>query len=132
VRDPYRPSALATLTGHTEYVEEVRFSPDGRTLVSSSGDHTVRLWNVADPRRPAKIATLTGHTATVSAVAFTSDGQRLATAGADGTVRSWDLNPERVADRVCALAHPGLTRTEWARHFPGIEYQPPCRTALSG
>ena len=31
-------------TGHTHYVNSVAFSPDGQTIVSGSGDNTVRLW----------------------------------------------------------------------------------------
>jgi WD40 repeat protein len=35
---------VAELRGHGAYVHAVAFGPDGRRLVSSSGDCTVRVW----------------------------------------------------------------------------------------
>ena len=45
-----------TLTGHTQAVRRVIFSPDGKTLATGGGGRTVRLWDVGSrpsgPRSP--------------------------------------------------------------------------------
>ncbi|MEU6407055.1 hypothetical protein [Streptomyces sp. NPDC046985] len=75
------------LSGHTAWVENAVFSPDGHTLASVSDDHTVRLWDTATGRTRA---TLAAHRDSVVSAAFSPDGRLLATAGADRTVRLWD------------------------------------------
>jgi WD40 repeat protein len=36
----------AELKGHTDWVNSVKFSPDGKHIVRGSWDKTVRIWNV--------------------------------------------------------------------------------------
>ena len=75
------------LTGHTNGVYSVAFSPAGGTLASGSGDNTIRLWDsVAGEHQ----RTLTGHTDTVYSVAFSPDGRTLASGSRDNTIRLWD------------------------------------------
>ena len=58
---------LSLLTGHTDDVNSVSFSPDGQTLASGSSDETLRLWDVGTGR---VIRTLTGHTSWVYRLAY--------------------------------------------------------------
>lgn len=76
------------LTGHTNCVNSLAFSPDNSVLVSASHDKTIRRWNVA---AGSPIDILTGHTSWVRSVAFSPDGTLLASGSDDTTVRIWDL-----------------------------------------
>lgn len=65
------------------------FSPDSRTLVSSSGSGDILLW---DARTGEHKQTLHGHKLPDSYLAFTPDGSTLVSVSHDGTARLWDMN----------------------------------------
>lgn len=77
----------SSLTGHTESILAVQFSPDGRNLATGGGDACVRTWDI-DTETPHH--TLEGHKNWILVVCWSPDGLRLASAGADGTIRIWN------------------------------------------
>ncbi|MDB5335907.1 MAG: repeat-containing protein [Planctomycetaceae bacterium] len=85
------PAAMPakTLAGHTRWVRDLAYTPDGTRLVSVSDDRSVRVWNLADGKA---LHTLTGHTDWIMALAIRADGRYAATASYDQTIRLWDLD----------------------------------------
>lgn len=80
---------ICTLTGHTQSIRFVTFSPDGQTLASGSWDKTIKLWQVSTGR---ELCTLTGHTYSVTSLAFSPDGQILVSGSGNKTVKIWRCN----------------------------------------
>ena len=82
------PRLVRALTGHTDSVFAVVFSPDRSLVATCSGDQTARLWDAATG---LIFCTLTGHARAVNGVAFSPDGTLLATSSIDQAARLWAL-----------------------------------------
>jgi WD40 repeat protein len=78
---------LATLPGHQDSVRSVKFTADGKTLVSGGEDKTIRLWDVASRRQVAQFE----QTDSVECVVLSPDGRMLAAGSEGGTVLAWEI-----------------------------------------
>ncbi len=83
---------LATLTGHSEAVKVVAFSPDGGWLASGDVKGVIKLWEVSTRR---ELATLAGPAKEVEALTFSPDGRWLASGSEDGVVKLWEVSTGR-------------------------------------
>ena len=97
VWDTATGSALAVLAGHSKRVSNILFSPDGRSLLSTSGEMpvSVRVW---DCRTWSVEQTCEIRDAEVLAMqpCFSPDGKYVATSSVQGLVRLW-----RTSDGEC-------------------------------
>ncbi len=96
---------VADLTGHTDTVRAVVFSPDEATLLSTGDDGTVRLWK---PTGETVSLRVSGHYGPVLSAAFLGDGSRYATGGADGLVI---LRETASGKEIARLEFGGAVRT---------------------
>lgn len=99
----YKPSLI--LHGHTSAISQVRISPDGRFIASSSADGTVKIWNAANGDH---MDTLVGHMAGVGCIAWSPDSNTLASGSDDKAIRLWD----RVTGRPKTTARKSLSGQE--------------------
>jgi WD40 repeat protein len=76
---------------HTDAVEVVAFSPDGKYVVSGSNDRTARVWEAATGEEIARMT----HDESVRTVAFSPDGKYVVSGSRDNTARVWEVSTGR-------------------------------------
>ena len=75
---------IRAITGHSDDVKSVSFSPDGRRIVSGSRDETIRIW---DAESGQELLKLEGRSGSVFSVSFSPDGRRIVSGSDDMTIR---------------------------------------------
>ena len=72
-------------------IRSIAFSPNGRSLVSGSDDHSVRVWNLRDGL--SKVMPVAG---TISSVAFSPDGWYIAGGNFNGSLWIWGSRRQKL------------------------------------
>ena len=95
--DTITGSQVAILSGHTNWVRSLAFSPDGMLLVSGSDDRTVSLWDV---QTGGAVKTFHGHTNWVCSVSVSAESTTIASGSYDRTIRLWDI---KIGECYCVI-----------------------------
>ncbi|BAZ18044.1 WD-repeat protein [Calothrix sp. NIES-4071] len=112
---------VKTLKGHTDVVFGVSYSPDGKTLASTSSDKTIKLWNTETGKA---IQTIKGHTSSIINVSYSPNAKIIASASTDKTVKLWDIrNIKAVKTIVTLKGHTGAVF--------GVSFSPDGKTLAS-
>jgi WD40 repeat protein len=78
---------ISQLSGHTDILTAVNWSPDGNTLAGASSNGEMRLW---DSNTGQLLFSFEGHTDYVTQLAWNSNSSQVASSSRDGTIRIWD------------------------------------------
>ncbi|MBC8874603.1 MAG: WD40 repeat domain-containing protein [Planctomycetes bacterium] len=82
-------------TGHRRPPRAIVFTPGGKTVISGSGDGTIRFWDTADGSQTKQLV-FSQECLNLMALAMTQDGRFLAAAGntrqRKGSVKLWDAD----------------------------------------
>eukprot|EP00928_Gymnodinium_smaydae_P027985 TRINITY_DN21470_c2_g2_i1.p1 TRINITY_DN21470_c2_g2~~TRINITY_DN21470_c2_g2_i1.p1 ORF type:complete len:649 (+),score=85.10 TRINITY_DN21470_c2_g2_i1:54-1949(+) len=87
-------------TNHTNFVNSVRYSPDGEWAASAGSDSNVCLYEGKSGDLVKEFAKPDGITGSLWALSWSPDSKRIATAGGDKMLRIWDRES---GAQVCAV-----------------------------
>jgi len=87
---------------HASGLSSLRFSADGKSILTGSLDGTAALW---DPVNGKALQRYVGHTGSIVSAAFSPDGNSIITASGDGTARSWNMQTGQELRRFTSPAY---------------------------
>jgi guanine nucleotide-binding protein subunit beta-2-like 1 protein len=96
------------LHGHNHFVSDVAISSDGMYALSSSWDHTLRLWDLNTGNTTRRFV---GHTSDVLSVSFSADNRQIVSGSRDKTIKLWNTLGE------CKYDIKEEGHTEWFVEF---------------
>jgi WD40 repeat protein/class 3 adenylate cyclase/tRNA A-37 threonylcarbamoyl transferase component Bud32 len=118
-----RPTA-APIQVATGPVVQISFSPDGHSVVASSTDHTVRVW---DLRARARLGDAFGpYSGIIPDALFEPNGRLLIMLTSSYSAIQWPMNVDTWEQFACRVAGRNLTRAEWHDVLPNRTYQRVC------
>jgi WD40 repeat protein len=100
-----RKPDLTLRVGHTQSVQALAFSPDGKWLASGGYDKSIIMWNLSSGREefhlgrlpvPLAAASPSLNKQVISALAFNPAGTRLVSVEVSGAVKIWDLQMRKI------------------------------------
>jgi WD40 repeat protein len=80
-------TTIFTYRGHSQGVNSVAWSPDGKRITSGADDTTVQVWDAVDG---GHAYIYHGHSADVTSAVWSPDGKRIASGSEDNTMQVWD------------------------------------------
>ncbi|MGD1908461.1 MAG: WD40 repeat domain-containing protein [Leptolyngbyaceae cyanobacterium] len=80
---------------HSGVVESVRFTPNGRFLITAGLDGDVRIWDIEERRLDRILST----DSAIFTSAVSADGRFLATGNRSGSIYIWDLSNRQLVNR---------------------------------
>jgi WD40 repeat protein len=88
---------LSVQTGHTEVINDVKFSSDNTFFATASADKTIILWDVNTGRQ---ISILSGHNGSVNSILFHPVTKQLLSVSDDGDLIIWDCEEGTIVKKI--------------------------------
>ena len=106
-----------TLSGHTNSVFVVRYTPDQRCLLSAGRDAHLRIWDV--DKNYQLTESIVAHMYAINHLDFSPNGQYFATGSMDKSVKIWDAHAFKLLKVIDKARHAGhgtsVNRVLWMR-----------------
>ncbi|XP_042000401.1 actin-interacting protein 1-2-like [Salvia splendens] len=92
---------------HSNFVNCIRFSPDGTRFITVSSDKKGLLYDAKTGEMNGELTSEDGHKGSIYAVSWSPDSKRVITVSADKTAKVWEVSADSNGNLVKTLTCPG-------------------------
>lgn len=112
---------IANLSGHTNSVFALGYSPDEKTLISGARDAHLKFWNTINYSLEENIV---AHMYAINYLSYREDGKYLATCSMDKSIKIWDVENRKllkVIDKARNAGHgTSINKVLWSTYSGNI------------